>query len=584
MIIISTTLAYLLIKILFEFKKKKFQSREYLDLFISVIVPIAFFLIFLNLTDIHVGRTTNAGNLLKNSANFSTIFLPNYLHPYYFFFKSIFPEVKVTWENLAYIGLITDLILIVFIAGLIKRSIKTKKLFLKPVWLDNKFLIIALGASILILLFAMDYPFILGMENLLEHKPFEIIKNFKANGRFAWVFYFVITIVSVYLINHFSNYLIKRNKNWLALFLIVFYPGSLFFEGYFYHDKISKKISNNSNLFNFDQLDSKLKDAINHIDATKYQAILPLPFYHVGSGNFRRNVKIRKEVEVLTLATSFNTSLPTFASRLTRVSIPESKNLIQLLSYPFYKKGIEKDLQDDRPILIIKSNEPLSKYEAYYLKLSTLIYDGGDFQFYSIDKDVFFRSTADKEYEKFNSIKTNLYPKNGFLVSDTNSYFSYYDFEKFPDTIAYRGSGIYKNSKKKPRSIVKLKPNNFEYNKKYVASIWVYNDGPNYGQSQLEGLFVLKETKNGKGKWKSKINPRNSQTIDGSWSLVEFEFTITNPKAEYRLLLIGNKRSDKTIIADDLLIYEEGNLIYRMEEEGGKRFLFKNNHKIPLDL
>jgi hypothetical protein len=580
MIVISFTLSYLIIKVLVEFRNKRGRNKSYLALLFSIFVPIAIFYIVLKQTDIHFGRTTNAGNLLINSANFFTIFLPTNFQPYYNFFKSIFSDTKVTWENLAYIGMATDIVLLSAVGILIFRSIKSRRLVFRPRWIVDKRLRIAFGASILLLLFAMDFPFIFGMEGVLDHQPFEILKNFRANGRFAWPFFFVSTIFAVYLVNHYSDYLIQNKKNVLAFTLIILFPVSLFYEGYFYHSKLSKRISKTPNLFDIEQIDVELKKAIEGIDPDKYQAILPMPFFHSGSNNFSRGSK--KNIMILTLLTSYHTALPTFAARLTRVSIWESKNIVQLLSYPYYKKTIEEDLNDKRPFLIVKSHEKLSMYEDYYLKKSTLIYDGKDFQFYKIDKDVFFEDTAPDEMKKFNSLKSNLFKYKGFMVADTNSYFEYYNFEDNPGVNTYRGNGVFAKTNKRINIIAELNVENLDLDTTYIASAWFYNDGPNFGQDQANGLFLVQENDNGKISWGEFANPRNSQTIDGNWSLVELPFKIKNKNASYKLLFASTPKADKTIYIDDLLIYKAGNEIYKLEEEGDNIYLFKNNHKIKL--
>ena len=581
MIIIGFTLLYLVIKIIYDRREKTINNRSYLDLTISIVVPIILFILFLNATDLHVGRTTNAGDLLSHSANFFTIFLPPVLHPISPFLISVFTDTLTNWEDLAYIGLFTDLILIVVIASIINKWVKSRKIYFKKEWLNNHFLRIALPASIIMLLFAMDYPFKLGLENMLEHKPLEILKNFRANGRFAWVFYFVITIVAVYLIDSFSNYLISINKKWIAIVLILFYPTSLFIEGYFYHDYVSKKITKSSNLFNIDQLDSRLNEAIILIDTAKYQAILPMPFYHTGSMNFRRNIK--KKVERITLITSYHTGLPTFSARLTRVAIPESKKQVQLLSNSYYRKSIEADLTDNRPILIIRSKEAISKNEKFYLKRSQLIFDGGDFKFYEIDKDVFFKSTAEQELKTFNKLRKNLFPKSDFLVSDTTSYIAYYDFEELPNSNAHRGHGSFEGAKRDHITLIELDPADFELNTPYIASMWAFNGGPDFGQDQVDGAFILNRIINDELNWDFRVNPRYSQVINGDWSLVELTFKIKDENAKYELIMAGNGISKKTFYVDDLLIYKKGNKIYRLEKEDGKRFLFKNNHKILVE-
>lgn len=212
-----------------------------------------------------------------------------------------------------------------------------------------------------------------------------------------------------------------------------------------------------------------------------------------------------------------------------------------------------------------------------------MVYDGGDIKFYEINKDVFFKSTAGIELKKFEELKDKLYPKKGFIVSDTTSYLAYFDFEELAGSFAYRGHGSFEGPKKQQITLVNLDPEDFELNTPYIASMWVYNGGLYFGQDQVDGAVIMQRTIDDKLNRSFKKNPIYSQVIDGDWSLVELNFTIKDINAKYKLIMDGKNRSDKSFYIDDLLIYKKGNEIYRLEKEDGKHFLFKNNHKIIVD-
>lgn len=577
MIIISFTMLYLLFKLIYEFKNWRSNSLQYLSLIASIIVPIILFLSSLKLTDIHIGRTTNAGDLLEHSANLFTIFLPFKVHSFYPFFQNLFKDTFVHWEDIAYIGLLSDFILLAVLFSILFTWIKNKKIQFKHNWMDNKFLIIALPSSIVLLLFAMDLPFVLGMEGLLDFRAFEIIKNFRANGRFAWVFYFLITISIIYLINKWTDQLEKENRKIIAIFIIILYPTSLIFEGHYYHKHVSNRVSGHKNLFDINLVDPKLKEAIDFIEIDKYQAILPFPFFHTGSQNFEKT--FRKNIFQLTLITSYHTAIPTMASQLTRVSIPESKSLMQVVSNGFYKKELEEILTDERPILIIRSKEPINKHEKEYLAKSKKIFDGGDFQFYEIERNELFKNTSEIELRKFNRLQEDLYFKDGFLVSDTTGYFLYNDFEELSSPYAYRGEGAFSGPKDISNVIISIAGEDLELNTVYIASIWVYNCGDNFGQDQLFGALALDARFEEDVEWVNPHRqPRFSQVIDACWTFVELPFKIKTKKAEYLLKLVRDPGSTKTMYVDDLLIYKKGTKIYKLEGQE----LFKNNHKIVL--
>lgn len=579
MIVTGFTLAYLIVKIIYEFKNWGKYFKQYLGLFASVIVPIIIFILFLKFSDAHIGRTTNAGNLLKHSVSLYTVFL-SYFHPSYPFFKDLFSIQEYHWEDISFIGFAGDIVVITVIILFLISLVKRKLILFKNLVFGNKFLTIALPASILLLIFSMDYPFKWGMEDLLELKMFELIKNFRANGRFAWSFYFVFSIWAVYMVNKLQLFLREKNLKYLAIALIIIYPTSLFVDGYYYHDIVSKQVNDNPNLFRADQLDKELRIAINNIPEDKYQAIIPLPYFHTGSGNFRN--KSKPEIFQLALVSSYHTEIPLMASRLTRVSIDESKKLIQLMSNPFYPKEIENDINDERPFLVIKSIEKLSISEIDFLSRCTLVYQGQEFSFYEISKPSLFKSSAKEEEEIYASLKSELVFKDGFYVTDSTSYFYYLDYEDSLSSKRYRGNGAFTVSVKKPYILANIPGKELELGEEYIASVWVYNCGENFGQDQLTGLLKMYFKENGKSGWEKigLVGSRSSQIINGCWSMVQIPFTVNNREGDYILRLEWQAKLDRNFYLDDLLIFNPKNRIYRMDEK--ENTLFLNNHKIPL--
>src|SRR5690606_28531845 len=101
------------------------------------------------------------------------------------------------WDGWAYVGLSSTIITLLLITGWIrkKRSIPNGTTQLWNAVMNQEILHRALWAG-LILLFSMALPFKLGLQFLLDWFP--VIKKFRGSGRFAWVFYYVITVTSVY--------------------------------------------------------------------------------------------------------------------------------------------------------------------------------------------------------------------------------------------------------------------------------------------------------------------------------------------------------------------------------------------------
>ena len=579
MIAITLIFTYAFVKIISEkLSGSNIDLRNLIILLSATILPILSYIVFLKLTDIHTGRTTNPWGIFYNYADFSTIFLPNH-QPLNSIIRYFIPKFTQHWEGWAYIGVISIITFVFYIVKCWQTSKKNKKLMIDSYWLDNKLLRNLLFASIIIGLFSMLFPFRLGLEGLLKY--LEIIKQFRAIGRFAWVFYFVIAIISVYFTNKlFYNYL-GQGKKLLAWSLLIMVPLIIFSEGIYYHIETSNNITKTPNLFDINQLDASMKANLKLIDVNKYQAIIPLPFFHIGSENFGKegNNKIYR----LTQLFSYHLNLPVIGSYLTRTSIWESKNLMQLFSDNFYNKAIQKDLPGNKPFLIIYDHSGLSKNESYYLDKGKVLFNDPEYTLLEIEKEVFFANTAKEEIKAYKAVEPKLFFKKGFQVSDTSKFIYYDDFENSKSEFAFRGKGALNGLLKDNTQLASFKQGELKLNAQYTIRLWIYNKGMNYGQDQLGGIVFILEKVGNEVKWMDPyIKPASSQVINDAWSLIEFPFVPTRSDAEYDLMIKGDDHSDKRFFIDDLLIYDSSLEIYKFKHTGKNDVLFKNNHQIVL--
>ena len=579
MIVAAFLFAYILVKFVFDFKAKSIDSKYYYSLLSIIFIPIIVFRSFIFFTDTHFGRTDNPWGFFSAHADFKTVFLP-IKEPLKPIVQSLFGSYQQTWEGWAYIGIASIAVIIFYFLLAIKKSIKTKKIALDNKWLGNSHLQIVLISSILLLVFSMAYPFRLNLEWLLDYVA--VLKQFRAVGRFAWIFFFAITISSVFFIDRLSKHYFAQNKKIIGLLLLFLLPALFFAEAIPYHQKISKTITASPNMFDFEQLDEDFKNGIEKINIDEYQAILPMPFFYIGSENFGKLGT--DKIYLLSQITSYHTGLGIIGSYLTRTSIWESKNLMQIMSPGYYKKEIEADLPNNKKLLIASSNETLSKYEQRVLNLANLIYKGEKFSFYELELSDLFKNTTDEELEYFEQIKKELIIKNGFLTNDSNSFFFYDGFEDKISEISLMGNGAFTGWKNKYNKFVSFDAGTFKSNEKYIASFWMYNGGENYGQDMLNSMFILQEKDGENSAWSKIANPAYSQVINGNWSLVEMEFKLKYPNSATTFMLKGSDYHKKQIYIDEFMIYKANMLNYKTVsvDDTIVRELIKNNQHIIL--
>ncbi|MEM1120591.1 MAG: hypothetical protein AAGJ18_09080, partial [Bacteroidota bacterium] len=220
--------------------------------------------------------------------------------PYWKWINDHWIEIRrVNFEGLAYIGIVAVGVflrmLFLWISSFFSKSffkkitiIPSKKggnlsqneLMLmrgleKIVYDDADFLRRLFAMAFLLLVFSFGFPFVLpGFEWLLDYAG--PLKQFRSVGRFNWIFYFVINIIIfTYLYRKFS-----KKQVWLLLPLSL-----LVYESWQF---------NHSRRYNMDTVGEFYQGQTfqdkTGFDFSKYQAVLPIPFFHVGTDNFNAKV------------------------------------------------------------------------------------------------------------------------------------------------------------------------------------------------------------------------------------------------------------------------------------------------------
>ena len=575
MMAIAFHFAYWLISSFYKKEKLYKCLQHYVYLLISIVIPVIFFVVYVSLTDIHLGRTDNPSGFLNDNAEPDDIFMPHHppLRPVY---DKIFPfEIKIKWESWSYVGISTTAVLITLLSMFIRKLVKKQEnSFLKAA--ANHELTIAVLAGTIVLLYAFGIPF-KQIPSLLD--AFPVFKQFRSTGRFTWVFFFVITLFCSYTAWNWSVLLRNKNQKVASILLMIAVPLSFFCEGSPYHKEYKPQLTQASNVFVPELMPSKWKEAIDGINSSDYQAIFPLPFYYAGSESFSRprNNDIVKESMTL----SYHMNLPIMGAYLTRTSIPESKKIVQVVSPGFYEKPIRQDIKSDKPFLVIVSREPLTDYENDILKRCKLVLQNNDFSLYSLQVNDLFYNPANDEYQHFLAIKNKLYQKQGFFVTDTSSFLYYNGYENTVNELTFREKGAYIGIKKGKNIFAEFAPNTFKKDKEYTVSLWMYN-----GYKDALNLwfrFIVEEYNPVANQWTSTVGfPESSEVINGDWSLFEMKFRVNDPKDNIYITSKGKDDAKGPLCADELLIRETGTDVYRVEQESPNIILFKNNHQIKL--
>ncbi len=564
LIILAYTGISFLIKIINKDKKLAFK---YLKIGLTAIVSIVIFYAFVKLTDNHSNRTTNPWGIYIQHSSISSVFLPtkgplNELKNQYLNVK---PEDQV-WEGRAYVGLVAIISMVIFIIASFKKN--------SFIYNKNQTSIIQrlFIVSVLFFLFAALLPNKSIWEYIFE--KVNLIKQFRAIGRFAWVIYYVGNILAIFVIDRLIFKLQNNHKKITPTILIFVTPLIIAFEGIPYHQSYSVKTTKYPNWLDINQTKSTFKTDCESIGENKYQAIIALPYFYIGSDNYGKEAP--DEAYRLAFLFSYHLKLPMFNSYLTRTSLCESKNIMQLLSSDFYKKSIKNDIKSDLPFLIMFYKDNLTSNEKNLLSKANLLVDRDDYMLYEIDKKVLFKETNKAKYNEFLSQKDSLYKKDGFLVSDTNLIFKYVNFND-KDTLPFENNrGVFKGPQNTYNTLFSINGKNLIQGETYRVRFWIYNGGENCGQDMFKGIAFFNQSINGESTWLNKFVVQNSLEINGNWTLVEIDLTDINPQAEYTVVIKGDEMSKKYYYIDDLLFYNKKLTIYK---DLGHQLYF-NNHFI----
>lgn len=560
---ISILLAYFLVGSILN----RFKKRKHWLIFGSTIVSMVPFLLVKSLSDFHQFRTTNPYGFFEYYADLDTIILPHHGILKNFIFN-LLPNFTQTWEGWAYLG-IGPILLSPFIAFHFFKNFKKAELL--PL---NKLLL----AAGLLLLFSFGFPFRFGSEELLDYLP--ILKQFRAIGRFAWVFYFALSIYTFYLLNFWTN---KGNSKAVKIALTLFVPILMISEGIPYHIEVGSSINQEKNSFKKENLESGLSIFLNNIDPSQFQAIVPIPYYNIGSENYVKEAS--DDMYTKSMLFSYHTGLPLTSNHSARTSLKESRNAMEFFAPNFYKKAIEADLKSTLPFLVVfNKNDKTNASEQKLLKSVKWLKETDELSIGLLPYNSVFENTAQQEIDAFLK-DTTLIKSNGFLVSDTAKYFYYHKQTAVAYGKTYFRNKNYSSIKQQKRNkLVQLNSSFLKVKNSYEASLWVSNGSKNGGQDDLNHLEYVLEEKDLNGEILQTIRLMVMETFihHSGWSLVQLEFSPLASNSTLEFYLDGNSPIAKSTFWADFLLRQQGLDVYKILEGKNSKpaILFKNNHSI----
>ncbi|MBL4754696.1 MAG: hypothetical protein JKY52_14020 [Flavobacteriales bacterium] len=548
-------------------RKKEHLLSTLVHLFLQVILPFVILQLWFILTDSVDDRPADPYGFLAYRAHWQGIFLP-ITYPLGNFIHSIKALPQIEWEGISYVGIIPGLIFLRYLVLLSWKIISSKGKTIVGITTDPTLNYLFL-TSFCILIFAFGYPFKLNLEFLLEYLG--PLKQFRSIGRFSWVFFYAANLIAFIVLYSIIDAL--NTKKVTSTVLLSLSVAILFYESYTFHNHRPFYALNKTAELASPKTTEFRKNAILGIDTGPYQAILPLPYFHSGSENMI--VHDRGTLGKKTMLASILSGLPLCAVNMSRTSLSQSLNNIQLILEPYSSYKVFDTYPSNKPLLLwIEKGAQLSEDERTLVNEARFIYEDGKVslavleiqQFYDILNER-YRTTREEV------VDSTLHLFGSFLTRDSVLNF-YHEYKLDSD-------GIIKNWDSEP-STGDMSDKNEIFNATlpmqdtvpYVLSLWV-----NFQEDLQPTARVFFDELSPDGELvfsHSWSFGELAKLLDDNWALLEYKFKPHAKDNRMRFTLTRETFLNLTITWNHLMIRPAANDIYMIRDE---QTIYKNGRK-----
>jgi hypothetical protein len=487
---------------------KEFEwKKQWLHMVLQLAIPLVLVPTLILLLDSVEDRTTWPWGFLFYRAYPESVFLsPG--RPYWSWLNNLVKIRNLQWEGIAYVGLVSTVVFIVIFYRTLKNAIKRQ--WNNACNITNQPLINYLfWLSFLLLLFSFGIPFIFNMEFLLEYLG--PIRQFRGIGRFAWFFFYMMNIVAFYLIWE----KLKAKKMIYRILLII--PLIILSYDAWFNSKSQKFHINNS----LPELDYAFHTSRKpNINVDGFQAIMPIPFFSVGSENYWHESACFGSM-VKMYALSQLTGLPLNATYTSRSSVWRCVENLNLIMEPLQQFPVLKYYDRSKDILLFVDPkcDQISDNERRIISISTPIDTlwGQEVRRLKID-----------DLTKLPELFRNEYLKKIAEIPDTlRNYYYFQEFENTPTPIAFMGTGSLRLNNRNYTNLYwgRIANNN---STEITLSFWVSNMKRDIVPRNRIEIVTGKE----EGKWETWNGfgfMEKTIAFWDDWALVEYNLKLNNP-------------------------------------------------------
>lgn len=393
-------------------------------------------------------------------------------------------------------------------------------------------------ASVLVLLFSMCIPFKYGFDWLLTLLP--PVKQFRALGRFTWIFYYVFTIYSAWFFYRLFRLLRLKNMSVIATILLVFVLGYWGIDSGVNIKRSTRGLLNKNDKFESNDREylARFKEA--NVSPDEFQAIFFLPFASTCGDKLLFEHSMNGFSDAMKC--SYHTGIPLVQSFSPRLSYSQALSSIQMLGHP----GIRKTRLDDmneKPLLLVCTREKLNEHEKWLQSKAEVFWEDKYITLSRLPLSVFHESYAEWKMHTDTIIPDlNIYGKISANVSEGSIISE--EFEDGKAKTIFSGNGSF-YSRKGQQVLLDKKIDNAFATGKYELSFWLYVDSRKFDMPKAE---IKVFDKDGKQTFYRRMNTRQVHDVYDGWIRVS-DFVELKPEQTLQLLI-----KDDYVSVDNLLV------------------------------
>ncbi len=503
--------------------KIKTDYTKIAALIFAVLVPFVLLKLFIFISDPIADRPQAPWGFVFTRTNFWGVFV----HPLGLFsefiniFKNWDPFIGLSGEGIVFIGTVPAFVVMLSpVYFLRERKIETHTLILI--------------SSIPVLLYAMAFPFFIPKFEPLFYKLPAGLKQMRASGRFAWIFYYsAVYFTAVYIYRFFRDK--TFSKSWMLAVLVI----TWFIESSIINTNSRKDFKKFGARFDLKEETKELNQLISKYgkQASDFNGLLFLPFFLNGSE------KLQFETPHLATAmqASLATDIPMISGAMSRTSLTQTLMIAVLMGDRFIPKPFLEYFDISKNFLAVTRNDmDLNEREKEIISKAKFIGTSSWFNLYDLPLSAF-------PYHKDTLL--NLLLQHSDTSSESQAV-AYRSFDELNSSVSFFGKGALE-SFSNPAFLFNDHISNSSDGDTYEFSVWTFADNTTTSMPALY-ISVVDEKANATIE-SHEFLAKHSGNIIESWVQVKGEFKLA--KKDYKVNVVGY--ADKGIY-DEMLIRKKG--------------------------